>query len=125
MKGYAFHGKAASRIFCLGDIQETRPVPRSANHKKGWINEILAYRGMNMVVDTASDFVYLGKLYDVNDHFIRLTEADVHDRGESPSMNEKYVIDAKKYGIRSNRKLVLIRLEKVLSFSLLEDIVEY
>lgn len=91
----------------------------------GEMKEILIYQDRNIVVDTVSDFLYIGKLLDVRDHFIRLTEADVHDRRESPSLNEKYIMDAKKYGIRCNRKLVLIRLEKVISFSPLEDVIEY
>ncbi|MGD2125274.1 MAG: hypothetical protein PVG99_04295 [Desulfobacteraceae bacterium] len=87
--------------------------------------EILSCRHKEVVLDTTSDFVYIGKLQDVGDYFITLEDADVHDRRESPSLNEKYIIDARKYGIRCNRKLVHIRLEEVISFSLLKDVIEY
>ena len=90
-----------------------------------WPNAFFACRERNIVVDTSSDFLYIGRLVEVSDGFMRLADADVHDRKESPSTNERYVIDAKKYGIRSNRKLVWIRLEKVISFSLLEDVISY
>jgi small nuclear ribonucleoprotein (snRNP)-like protein len=87
--------------------------------------EFLRYQNQHVVLDTSSDFIYIGVLEDMSDHFIILKDADVHDRRESPSMNEKYIIDAKKYGIRCNRKLVHVRLEEVISFSLLDDVIDY
>ena len=85
----------------------------------------LHYRDRDIVLDTSSDFLYIGKLDSVSEYFVTLRDVDVHDRRESPSLNEKYIIDAKKYGIRRNRKLVHVRLEEVVSFSLLEDVLEY
>jgi small nuclear ribonucleoprotein (snRNP)-like protein len=72
---------------------------------------ILGYCEKNVVVDTNSNFLYIGKLEEVGDHFLILRDADVHDRRESPSMNEKYIIEAKKFGVRCNRKRVHIRIE--------------
>ncbi|MGD8984738.1 MAG: hypothetical protein PVI53_11970, partial [Desulfobacteraceae bacterium] len=86
---------------------------------------ILSYCDKNVVVDTNSNFLYIGKLEDVGDHFLILKDADVHDRRESPSMNEKYIMEAKKLGVRCNRKRVHIRIEEVISMSLLEDVIEY
>ncbi len=88
-------------------------------------NEILTYRNKYIVVDTNSNFLYIGKLDDISEHFLILRDADVHDCRESPSLNEKYLIDAKKYGVRCNRKLVHIRLEEVISMSLLDNVIEY
>lgn len=87
--------------------------------------EVLAYRDQNVVVDTTSHFVFIGKLLECTDHFLTLGDADVHDRRESPSMNEKYIIDARKYGVRCNRQRVHIRVKEVISLSLLEDVIEY
>ena len=87
--------------------------------------DILRYQDQNIVVDTVSHFIFIGKLEDVSDYFITLRDVDVHDRRESPSMNEKYVLDSKKYGIRCNRKHVHIRLQEVISISLLDDVIEY
>ena len=86
---------------------------------------ILGYRDENVVVDTNSNFLYIGKLEDAGDHFLILRDADVHDRRESPSMNEKYIMEAKKFGVRCNRKRVHIRIEEVISMSLLDDVIEY
>lgn len=87
--------------------------------------EILDFRDQNVVVDTTSHFVFIGRLLECTDYFLTLSDADVHDRRESPSMNEKYIIDARKFGVRRNRQRVLIRLEEVISLSLLEDVIEY
>lgn len=87
--------------------------------------EILSYLEKYIVVDTNSYFLYIGRLQEVGDHFMTLKDADVHDCRESPSANEKYIIDSKKYGVRCNRRLVHIRLEEIISVSLLEDVIEY
>ena len=88
-------------------------------------SEILIYRDKNIVVDTVSHFIFIGKLQEIGDYFMTLTDVDVHDRSESPSMNEKYIMESKKYGIRCNRRQVHVRLEEVISVSLLEDVIEY
>lgn len=86
---------------------------------------ILSYRDKIVVVDTNSNFLYIGKLEEVGDHFVILGDADVHDCRQSPSLNEKYIIEAKKFGVRCNRKRVHIRLQEVISMSLLDDVIEY
>ena len=87
--------------------------------------EILSYLGQYVVVDTDSDYLYIGKLLGVTGPFITLGEADVHDRRESSSMNEKYILESKKYGIRSNRREVRIRFQRMVSYSLLDDVTDY
>lgn len=88
-------------------------------------SEMLAFRDKEMVLDTDCTLTYIGRLMKVTGHFIVLGGADVHDRKESSSMNEKYLLDSKRYGIRSNRKSVHIRLDRVVSYSLLEDVMDY
>lgn len=87
--------------------------------------EILECRNKDVVIDTDSNFLYIGKLLNVTRHFVTLADTEVHDRRESATLNEKYLIDRKKFGIRSNRKKVSIRLDRLISFSLLEDIIDY
>jgi hypothetical protein len=106
--------------------------PKRKNKKtsgaKGFDDEvagILRHRGQVVVVDTDSDYLYIGKLLGVSGSFITLEEADVHDRRESASMNEKYVLESKKYGVRSNRREVHIRFQRIVSYSLLEDVIDY
>lgn len=81
--------------------------------------------GKVVVVDTNSSFVYLGTLTKVSAYFVLLKEVDVHDRNETPSTKERYVLDTKRHGVRANRKEVSIRKEVVISLSLLDDIVDY
>jgi hypothetical protein len=88
-------------------------------------SEILECRDKDLILDTDSSFLYIGKLLNVTRNFAILRDAEVHDRRESSTKNEKYLMECKKYGIRSNRKQVHVRLEKVISFSLLEDIIDY
>ena len=103
----------------------TKKKTTGKKRKKSDVNKILSFREEYVVVDTNSNFLYIGTLEDVGDHFVTLRDADVHDCRESPSMNEKYIMEAKKFGVRCNRKRVQIRIEEVISMSLLDDVVEY
>jgi hypothetical protein len=88
-------------------------------------SEILEFRDKEIVLDTDSALIYIGKVVDVTRHFVVLADADVHDRRESSSMGEKYLVDCKRFGVRSNRKSVHVRLDRVVSFSLLEHVIDY
>lgn len=79
----------------------------------------------DVVIDTTTPLLYIGRLVDVGEHFITLEDVDVHDTTEGTSTKEVYCIDAKKYGIKKNRKRVLIVRKMVVSISLLEDVIEY
>jgi len=113
-------------------VTQTTPSPKrktkmvsGMKRLDGEAAEILRHRGQHVVVDTDSDYLYIGRLLGVTGQFITLGEADVHDRRESSSKNEKYILESKKYGVRSNRKEVNIRLERIVSYSLLEDVTDY
>jgi small nuclear ribonucleoprotein (snRNP)-like protein len=103
----------------------TRKKAPGKRRQKRDAKGILSYCDKTVVVDTNSNFLYIGKLEEVGDHFVILSDADVHDCRQSPSMNEKYILEAKKFGIRCNRKRVHIRLQEVISMSLLDDVIEY
>jgi hypothetical protein len=87
--------------------------------------DILSFVGQKVVLDTDSSFVYLGTLKAVYDDFFLLENVDVHDKRESAVTKEVYIMDAKKYGIRPNRKSVWVRRDAVLSVSHLDDVIEY
>ncbi|MBN2125686.1 MAG: hypothetical protein JW821_15420 [Deltaproteobacteria bacterium] len=87
--------------------------------------EILRYKNECVVVDTSTHFIFIGKLLEVGDYFLTLGDADAHDRRESPSTNEKYILESKKFGVRCNRKIVHVRLGEVISISALDDVIEY
>lgn len=81
--------------------------------------------GQIVVVDTDSRFVYLGTMDRVEEHFVIMKNVDAHERGESPSTKEQYIMDAKKFGVTPNRKEVSIRKALVVSVSRLDDILGF
>jgi hypothetical protein len=81
--------------------------------------------GKTVVVDTDSRFVYLGRLDRVEAEFVVMKEVDVHDRRESPSTKEQYIMDTKRFGVKPNRKEVSIRKTLVVSISSLDDILPF
>ncbi len=93
--------------------------------KKAESGPLDEFIGNDVVVDTSTPILYLGKLESVDDFFITLVDCDVHDVNEGASTKELYCIEAKKHGIKMNRKRVKVRKGVVVSISLLEDIIEY
>jgi len=81
--------------------------------------------GQDVVLDTSGQYLYIGRLARMDEFFIELEDADVHDSTESPNPKEIYVIDSKKYGIKKNRKSVFVRASMVVSISRLVDVIEY
>jgi len=85
---------------------------------KPWVGQVV-------VVDTNSNYVYIGTLASVQDHFIEMKDVDVHDRGEGLSTKEKYIMEVKRFGVKPNRKEVSIRKTTIVSVSRLEDVLTY
>jgi len=81
------------------------------------------YSGNNVVVDVEAPFVYLGRLEAVREKTVVLEHADVHDLRDSTTTREQYVLDAKVHGIQENRRRVAIRMDRIISISLLEDVI--
>jgi len=77
------------------------------------------------VLDTRGPLVYLGRLENADEQFFTLVEVDVHDMAEGRTTKEKYVLEARKYGIKKNRAAVIVRRDEVVSLSRLEDVIEY
>lgn len=92
--------------------------------KKPSLDEFL---GRRVVLDTAGTLVYLGQLIAFDEHGYWLVDADVHDRDEGHSSNEKYVNDAHllaREGIRQmNRRRVFVERRAIVSISALDDVV--
>jgi hypothetical protein len=89
--------------------------------KEGWAPLI----GQIVVVDTDSRYVFMGTLDRVEEHFVVLKDVDAHERGESPSTKEQYIMDTKKFGVKPNRKEVSVRKSVVVSVSRLDDILGF
>lgn len=84
-----------------------------------------AFVGKVVVVDTDSRFVYLGTLTRIDSEFLVMKDVDAHDRRESPSTKEQYIMDTKKFGVKANRKEISVRKALVISLSKLDDVVGY
>lgn len=75
-----------------------------------------------VVVDVVSSYVYTGTLEAVNEHYLVLTNADVHDLRDSNTTRERYILESRKHGVRANRTRVLIRIDQIVSLSALSDV---
>jgi len=81
--------------------------------------------GRKVVIDTDTMYVYIGTVESVGEDAVTLTVADAHDMNDSTTTKEIYVHEARKHGVRANRERVVVRMSHVVSFSLLEDVIEY
>lgn len=75
-----------------------------------------------VVVDTATSYVYIGRLVACNSSFATLADADVRDSSEGQASKDHYAFEASRYGYRRLRKRVLIRMEHIISISRLGDV---
>ena len=83
------------------------------------------YVGKDVVLDTRAPIVYLGRLEAVDEWFFSLADVDVHDMTEARSTKEKYILEARKYGVKKNRHAALVRRDEVISLSKLDDVIAY
>jgi len=103
---------------CCACIQSTDRMTTESEELKDYV-------GKEVVIDTKSTMVYLGRLEAIRNDFITLLDADVYDSSEGPSRKEVYIHQARKFGIRRNRQRVEVRKSEMISISLLSDVVEY
>ena len=80
--------------------------------------------GQKVVVDLRSAFVCLGTLQRLDDAFLELRNADLHDLRDTQSTREIYVAESRATGIKRNRKRVLLVRGEVIAVGLLEDVVD-
>jgi hypothetical protein len=81
--------------------------------------------GSDVVLDTDTSFVYVGRLEAADNEFLTLTNVDVHDMNDSRATKEVYALEALKHGVRANRRKTFVRVSRVVSVSRLEDVVRY
>ena len=82
------------------------------------------YLNQRVVVDLNSPYVCLGKLTRVDDHFLELKNADLHDLRDTDTSRENYVAASVATGIKRNRKRILVRQQEVVAISKLDDVVD-
>ncbi|TFG81110.1 MAG: hypothetical protein E4H23_00140 [Chrysiogenales bacterium] len=81
--------------------------------------------GKQVVVDTRSPWIYIGRLESVQADSLLLRDVDVHDSGETSTPKERYVLDSSDSGIKANRRSVYVNLEYVVSVSLLSEVIKF
>lgn len=77
-----------------------------------------------VVIDLRGEFVCLGTLQSIDEHFLDLRNADMHDLRDSDSTRENYVAASLATGIKRNRRRVLVVRAEIVAISLLDDVVE-
>jgi|SRR3954469_20067521 hypothetical protein len=87
--------------------------------------ELSSFIGVDIVLDTRGELLYMGKLVRILHGFYELEDADVHDIVTGRTSKELYIMDARKHGIKKNRSRVLVRKVEVVSLSKLADVIEY
>jgi small nuclear ribonucleoprotein (snRNP)-like protein len=85
------------------------------------IEEFLNQR---VVVDLRGEYVCLGTLSRIDDYFLELRNADMHDLRDSDSTREIYVAASRATGIKRNRRSVLLVRAEIVAVTRLEDVVE-
>ena len=80
--------------------------------------------GQKVVIDLRSAFVCLGTLRQLDEHFLEVHNADLHDLRDTQTSRENYVAQARATGIRRNRKRVFVVRDDVVAVSLLQDVVD-
>ena len=92
---------------------------------EGLVARLQELVGSEVVLDTASPYLYIGRLTEADEWVLRLEDVDVHDASETRTSKEVYIIEAAKFGVKQNRRSVTVRTDKVISISLLSDVIEY
>ena len=77
-----------------------------------------------VVVDLRSEFVCLGTLVRVDEHFMELKNADLHDLRDTDTTRENYVAASLSTGIKRNRKRLFVVRAEIVAIARLEDVVD-
>jgi small nuclear ribonucleoprotein (snRNP)-like protein len=85
-------------------------------------NEMEQLLNQKVVLDTSSNWVYIGTLENVTQNCAILTDVDVHDSKDTSTSKELYVLESKSTGVKSNRQQVYVNLSYVVSFSPLDNV---
>jgi len=79
--------------------------------------------GQTVVIALQSPYVCLGTLIKLDDQYLELRNADLHDLRDSDTNHENYVAASRATGIKRNRKRVLIHRREMVAISRLADVV--
>jgi hypothetical protein len=80
--------------------------------------------GQKVVIDLRSSFVCLGTLERVEERYLELRNADLHDLRDTQTSRENYVAASLATGIKRNRKRVLVSREEMVAIARLDEVVD-
>jgi hypothetical protein len=80
--------------------------------------------GQKVVIDFRGEYVGLGTLKRIDDHYLELRNADFHDLRDTHTSRENYVAAAVATGIKRNRKRLIVSRAEVVAVSLMDDVVD-
>ncbi len=80
--------------------------------------------GQKVVIDLRSTYVCLGTLQAIDETFLDLRNADLHDLRDTDTSRELYVAESCATGVKRNRRRVLVALTDVVAVSRIEDVVD-
>lgn len=80
--------------------------------------------GQRVVVDLRAEYVCLGTLLRIDDHFLELKNADLHDLRDTDTSRENYVAASVATGIKRNRRRLLLVRTEIVAIARLEDFVD-
>jgi hypothetical protein len=80
--------------------------------------------GSKVVIDLRSEYVCLGTLTRVDQHFLELKHADLHDLRDTDTTRENYVAESVATGIKRNRRRLLLMRTEIVAVARLEDVMD-
>ncbi len=83
-----------------------------------------SFLDQKVVIDFRGEYVCLGTLKAVDEHFLELRNADLHDLRDTDTSRENYIAASVATGVKRNRKRVLISRSEVVAISLMDDVVD-
>lgn len=76
-----------------------------------------------VVLDTATQIIYIGQLVEVTETNLVLENADMHDCREGHAGKDAYLAETRQTGVTVNRRRIVVMRSAVISTSLLQDVV--
>ncbi len=77
----------------------------------------------DVVLDTGSPIIYVGRLVEMTEHLFVLEQADMHDCRDGHAKKEHYLSEAHREGVTVNRRRVIVMRSAIISVSRLVDVI--
>ena len=80
--------------------------------------------GEKVVLDLRSEFVCLGTIVRVDEHFVEVKNADLHDLRDTDTTRENYTASSRDTGIKRNRRRLILLRSEIIAVARLDDVVD-